>query len=92
MLERYPDLPRCVDGLHDLYRDQLSVDFDGKFIRVDSRIVFNFGKYRGRRLDEIARESPDYMHWMLAGSFMDDTKEIVRGALKQTVDQIGPAV
>jgi len=92
MLERYPDLPRCVDELHDLYRDQLSVDFDGKFIRVDSRIVFNFGKYRGRRLEEIARESPDYMHWMLAGSFLDDTKEIVRGALEQTVDQLGPAV
>ena len=92
MLERYPDLPRSVEELHDLYRDQRSVDLDGKFIRVDSRIVFNFGKYRGRRLDDVARESPDYIHWMLGGNFMDETKEIARGALQQTVAQLGPAV
>ena len=69
-----------------------AVDLDGKFIRVDSRIVFNFGKYRGRRLDEIAAESPNYLLWMLDGSFMDDTKEIVRGALEQTVDQLREVV
>jgi len=92
MLERYPDLPRSVEELHDLYRDQRSVDLDGKFIRVDSRIVFNFGKYRGRRLDEVARESPDYIHWMLGGNFMDETKEIARGALEQTLARLSPAV
>jgi len=92
MLERYPDLPRSVEELHDLYRDQRSVDLDGKFIKVDSRIVFNFGKYRGRRLDEIAAESPNYLNWMLDGSFMEDTKEIVRGALEQTVDHLHAVV
>jgi DNA polymerase-3 subunit epsilon len=87
MLGRYPDLPRTVDGLHETYRDQRSVDVDGKFLRVEGRIIFNFGKYRGRELGAIARESPDYLHWMLDGSFLADTKQTVRFALDQVAEQ-----
>jgi DNA polymerase-3 subunit epsilon len=92
MVARYSDLPRSIDELHETYRDQRSVDVDGKFLRIDGRIVFNFGKYRGRDLDEIARESPDYLHWMLAGTFLADTKQIIHDALERVVNHLDSVV
>lgn len=60
----------------------MAADFDGKFIRDGNRLVFNFGKYRGYSLEEVVQDAPDYLQWMLAGNFMEDTKALVRGALK----------
>jgi DNA polymerase III subunit epsilon len=77
MLDRYPDLPRSVDELHDVLRGERAADLDGKFIMSDGRVVFNFGKYKGRRLDDVAREYPDYINWMLGQSFLEDTEELV---------------
>jgi DNA polymerase III subunit epsilon len=81
MLERYADLPRSVDELHDALRDERAADLDGKFIRVDGRVIFNFGEYHGRRIDDIAQESPDYLRWILGQSFLDDTKALVSKTL-----------
>lgn len=82
MLEHYPDLPRLVQALDVAYRDPRAADLDGKFIRIDGRLFFNFGKHRGRSLDEIGLESRDYLDWMLGGCFLEDTKDLVRSALQ----------
>ena len=82
MLEHYPDLPRQVGQLGIAYRDPRAADLDGKFVRDGDRVLFNFGKHRGRSLEEIAREAPDYLQWMLGGCFLEDTKDLVRNALK----------
>jgi DNA polymerase-3 subunit epsilon len=81
MLDLYADLPRSVDELHDAFRDERAADLDGKLIRVDGRVTFNFGKYRGRTLKDVAQESPDYIRWMLGQSFLEDTKQILRESL-----------
>ena len=83
MLDRYPDLPRSVDELHDVLRDERDADLERKFIRVNGQITFNFGKYQGRRLDEVAQESPGYIEWMLGQSFLDDVKELVTEAQRR---------
>ena len=75
MLDRYPDLPRSVDELHDVLRGQRDADLECKFIRISGQVTFNFGKYNGRRLDEVAQESPGCIERMLGQSFMDDAKE-----------------
>jgi DNA polymerase-3 subunit epsilon len=89
MLERYPDLPRLVDELDQLFLDQKSADLDGKFVKVDDRLVFAFGKYRGRHLEDVAQESPGYLSWMLADDFLEDTKSLVREALGHVRERPG---
>lgn len=84
MLDRYPDLPRLVEQLDVAYRDPRAADLDGRFTRDGDRLFFNFGKHRGRSLDEIVLEAPDYLQWMLGGCFLKDTKCLVRDALKDT--------
>lgn len=84
---RYRDLPRTIDGLHATHVDPDAIDFDGKFRRVDGRIVFNFGKYMGQDLDSIAASKPDYLNWILQQDFYDDVKTIVRRALARPACQ-----
>lgn len=57
MLDRYPDLPRSLDEFHEALRDERAADLDGKFIMIDGQVTFNFGKFKGRHLDQVAQES-----------------------------------
>jgi DNA polymerase-3 subunit epsilon len=81
MVTRYAELPRTVAGLHQHFKDAHAVDSNGSFTRVGSEVRFAFGKYRGQPLDAIARMNPDYLEWMLAQDFFDDTKALARDAL-----------
>ena len=47
-------------------------------------IVLLKGKYKGRSLDDAARNKPDYLEWMLREDYFDDTKTIVSAALRET--------
>ncbi len=80
-LDRYADLPRRVDALDAQFRHPDAIDFGQHFVMIGGRPVFAFGKYRNRPLDEIARERPDYLRWMLGEAFYEDTKDLVRHAL-----------
>jgi DNA polymerase-3 subunit epsilon len=81
MLNRYPDLPRSIAGLHEHFVDADRIDSDGFFRRVDGEVRFVKGKHRGSPLAAVAAATPDYLEWMLAQDFFDDTKAVVRDAL-----------
>ena len=79
-LEKYPDLPRHAA---DLGRYLAPVDLAGKFREEDGTVVFNFGKWLGRPLNEVADKDPVYLAWMLDRDFLPDVKEAVRRALER---------
>jgi DNA polymerase III subunit epsilon len=81
MLARYEDLPRSAAELHQHFHDPNAVDSSGSFVRTAGQVHFAFGKHRGQPLDAVARAKPDYLKWMLAQDFFDDTKAVVRQAL-----------
>lgn len=93
-LERYPDLPLDVQGLHDVChpRDPRWVDDTGKLQwRPDGEVVVTFGKHRGRTLRELVAAEADYLRWMLGGDFPLQVKEILGAALRgQHPQQPGP--
>jgi DNA polymerase-3 subunit epsilon len=81
-LERYEDLPREVAELDSWTHPRPgAVDREGKFVEKDGEIQFAFGKHRGRALAEVARETPDYLRWVMETDFPEDAKELVREAL-----------
>jgi DNA polymerase-3 subunit epsilon len=65
-------------------------DSTGFFTRAGGELRFAQGKYRGQPLDVIARTKPDYLDWMLRQPLFEDTKELVRAALKQADAPAGP--
>jgi DNA polymerase-3 subunit epsilon len=84
-LERYPEIPRDLDGIH-AYCDEVSpfrTELDKWFRQADGGLVFRRGKHRGESLEQIASTAPDYLHWMLGADDMDDEViQAVREALE----------
>lgn len=73
-LERYDDVPRSVDELDEYTHFGRMVDFAGRFAYDDKgREVFNFGKHKGRLVEEVLTVEPTYYDWMMRGDFAKDT-------------------
>jgi len=81
-LDRYPDLPRDLDGLDEFCnpRDPAWVDRTGKLKWVEGDVTLNFGRYAGRKLRELVREEPNFVRWLLKADFPQDTRDIVERA------------
>ncbi|MBL0350959.1 MAG: 3'-5' exonuclease [Elusimicrobia bacterium] len=82
-LERYPNLPRDVEGINAFCTssEPSQVDKEGKLVWRDAEAYFNFGKHRYRSLEQVTREDPDYIDWIVAkGDFPMDFIDICRNA------------
>ncbi len=84
-LALYPDIPRDLDGLH-AYCEEFSptrTEVDRWFSAEQDGRVFRRGKHKGTPLIDVAREAPDYLHWMMGADDMDqDVVTIVRATLE----------
>ena len=58
------------------------MDGDKRFFWRDGQAVFAFGEYRGKLLSEVAAANPGYLDWILNRDFSNDTKRIVKDALR----------
>lgn len=86
-LAMYPDLPNDVAELDRYTKQKRMVDFSGRFVYDDrDRVVFNFGKYKGRPVKEILATEPGYFGWMMKSDFPEDTKNQLR-RIKKELDQ-----
>jgi DNA polymerase-3 subunit epsilon len=66
-MDRYGDLPAGVEGLGDISGDRdRTPDAGGKLMFDDEgRVCLGFGKYRGWTLENIGRNDPGYMQWLM---------------------------
>ena len=91
-LDRYDDLPRDVEALHELCNpvDPSWIDPDGKFRWSGSDAVVTFGQHKGRTLRDLAAAEPDYLDWMLGQDFSPEVMQIVRDALSGSFPEPPP--
>ncbi len=80
-LERYRDLPRTVDGLYDFIGRPFDrmLDASRRFVlNKEGKVVFNFGKYKGRVVEEVFAEESGvgYYQWIQEKDFSADTKRV----------------
>ena len=77
-LERYDDLENDVTYLSDFTSQTKNVDFLGRIIyNENNEEVFNFGKYKGRRVADVLKKDPSYYDWMMKGDFPMYTKKVL---------------
>lgn len=77
-LERYPDLAKDVEGLHQFTAMTQNVDLAGRIVFNEKQEeVFNFGKHKGRPVAEVFEKEPSYYDWMLKGDFPAETKKVL---------------
>ena len=77
-LDRYPDLENDIGALADYSARGETVDYAGRIVYNDKgEEVFSFGKYKGRRVEEIFQLEPSYYSWMMNGDFPLYTKKVI---------------
>jgi len=77
-LDRYPELENDIDALADFSSRGETADYAGRIVYDDKGSeVFGFGKYKGRRVEDIFEQDPSYYTWMMNGYFPLYTKKVI---------------
>jgi DNA polymerase-3 subunit epsilon len=77
-LDMYNDLENDIEKLAIYSAFNNNVDFAGRIILDENSIeIFNFGRYKGRPVEEVFREDPSYYSWMMNGDFPLYTKKVL---------------
>jgi DNA polymerase-3 subunit epsilon len=74
-IERYPQLGLTLETILNCIGEDDCIDFARRMIKVDGIEVFNFGKHKGKPVEEILRMEPQYYDWMMKGDFSLNTKQ-----------------
>ncbi|WP_185862227.1 3'-5' exonuclease [Blattabacterium cuenoti] len=77
-LEKYENLKKDVKSLNQFSHQKNIVDLAG-FIKMDEEgnEIFNFGKYKGKKVIEIFEKDPNYYGWIQNSDFPLYTKKIL---------------
>jgi DNA polymerase-3 subunit epsilon len=77
-LDRYPDLQNDIDFLAEFSTHKQNADFAGRIIYDESGVeVFNFGKHKGKPVEDVFAKEPSYYAWMMNGDFPLYTKKVL---------------
>lgn len=77
-LDRYPEIENNVEYLSKFSSQNKNVDFAGRIIyNKDGDEVFNFGKYKGVKVEEVFAKDKGYYSWILNSDFPLYTKKIL---------------
>lgn len=81
-LERYEsDLKNDINYLSEFSSHNKNADFAGRFVyNKKNQIVFNFGKHKGKVIEEVLQKEPGYYAWMMNGDFPLYTKKVITAA------------
>ncbi len=77
-LDYYDDLPRKVEQLSEFTTQSKFVDFAGRLIYDEKgNELFNFGKHKGKKVNEVLEKEPGYYAWMMNNDFPLYTKKVL---------------
>jgi len=85
-IEKYNELSNDVDFLSDFsqYGDLERVDFAGRLaFNKNKEVVYNFGKQKGKTIEEVAKSEPGYYGWMMDADFPLYTKACLRKEMER---------
>lgn len=80
-LEKYADIPKTMSGLAEFtrYGNNEIADFAGRLAKTkDGKVAYNFGKHKGKTVEEIDKIEPGYYGWMVDADFPLFTKQVLK--------------
>ena len=83
-LTQHNELPNDVSALEQFSnpRDPSWIDNVGKIKWHNGKAVINFGQHQGKTLEDLAKNTPDYLQWMTKTDFSSEVKDIINEALE----------
>lgn len=79
-IDRYEDIEGNVDFLSEYSEmGNKMADYAGRFVfNADGEPCFNFGKHKGKTIEDVLRREPSYYSWMMNGDFPRYTKKVLQ--------------
>ena len=76
-LDRYEDLQNDVEKLSKIGQKR-TIDLAGRIAEDENgNPVFNFGKYKGQKVEDVFKRDIGYYSWMMQGEFPQNTKDVI---------------
>ena len=67
-----------VNALHEFSFSSRSADLVGHIVYDEKKVeVFNFGKHKGKAVEDVFRNEPSYYDWMMKSLFPLSTKKVI---------------
>jgi DNA polymerase-3 subunit epsilon len=85
-LEKYENLKKDIDFLSEFTRtgNHEILDFAGRVARNEKgEAMYNFGKHKGKTLEQVDQEEPGYYGWMLNANFPLYTKKVLKDEMEK---------
>lgn len=74
-IERYDSLENDIDFLHKFSGQTRNVDLAGRMVYNEKGVpMFNFGKHKGKLVEDVLKAEPGYYQWIMDNDFALDTK------------------
>ena len=70
----YPQLGQNLDSIMKVIGEDQIIDFARRMVVENGKIVFNFGKHKGRPVEDVLKLEPSYYDWMMKSEFALHTK------------------
>lgn len=82
-LDKYADLVNDVKSLSAFTAGEQYVDYARRIVMRDGHPVFNFGKHKGRKVEDVFNQEPQYYDWMMQADFALHTKQKISEILNK---------
>ncbi len=82
-LDKYADMSKDVKNLSDFSNTEQYVDYARRIVMKDGSPVFNFGKYKGKKVEDVFTAEPQYYDWMMQADFALHTKQKISEILNK---------
>lgn len=85
-LKKYDELENDINFLADFSQNNKYkiVDFAGRIAKNNKgELIYNFGKHKGKTVDEVDKVEPGYYGWMMNSNFPRYTKLVLKEEMKR---------
>lgn len=87
-IREYEDLENDIESLAKYSENENNVDMVGRIVRdEEGNCLINFGKHKGRKVEEIFATDHGYYSWIMNGDFPKNTKDVLTGLYMKYLEQ-----
>lgn len=84
-LQKYEKLGNSIESVLQVIGEEEIVDFARRFIMENKRETFNFGKHKGKAVEDVLIHEPSYYDWMMKSDFAMHTKQKLTEIFSRTM-------
>jgi DNA polymerase-3 subunit epsilon len=84
-LKKYDRLGNTIESVLQCIGEEEIVDFARRIVLENGKEVFNFGKHKGRKVEDVLKNEPSYYDWMMKSDFAMHTKQKLTEIFNRTL-------